>query len=117
MKVYRILTTLMLAGFALFCMGKPKQASMTERRALLTEREREIVAGEADVSDSYRYQTISRVRRRFDQLEDDLEALAAHGDLLDELRAIVCAPDSGDGADTDVNDSSESGTCTDTESE
>jgi len=63
---------------------------MPDRRALLTDREREIVAGEADVNDKYRYQTISRVRRRFDRLEDDLTALAAHGELLDELQAIVC---------------------------
>jgi hypothetical protein len=63
---------------------------MTDRRALLTEREREIVAGEADVSDSYRYQTISRVRARFSQLEKDLVALEQHGDLAVELRGIVC---------------------------
>jgi hypothetical protein len=63
---------------------------MAGRRALLTEREREIVAGDADVSDSYRYQTISRVRKRFEQLDDDLDALEAHGDLLNELREVVC---------------------------
>lgn len=96
-------------------MEKPKQTPMTERRALLTEREREIVAGEADVSDSYRYQTISRVRRRFDQLEDDLEALAAHGDLLDELRSIVCVRGAGSEVDSDTEVSSKSGTDTDTE--
>lgn len=67
-----------------------KQSTMSDRRALLTDREREIVAGEADVSDSYRYQTISRVRARFDRLEADLEALEAHGDLASELRGIVC---------------------------
>lgn len=62
-----------------------------ERRALLTEREREIVAGEADVSDSYRYQTVSRVRRRInEQLQEDLRALGDHGDLLEEFREIVC---------------------------
>lgn len=63
---------------------------MTDRRALLTDREREIVAGDADVTDDYRYQTISRVRKRFDRLDGDLEALADHGDLLEELREIVC---------------------------
>ena len=62
---------------------------MTDRRALLTDREREIVAGDADVEDSYRYQTISRVRARFARLEEDLEALEKHGDLADELREIV----------------------------
>lgn len=63
---------------------------MAERRALLTDREREIVAGDADVEDSYRYQTISRVRARFGRIEGDLEALEKHGDLADELRDIVC---------------------------
>ena len=51
-----------------------KQSTMTDRRALLTDREREIVAGEADVSDSYRYQPISRVRARLDRLAGDIEA-------------------------------------------
>jgi hypothetical protein len=59
-------------------------------RALLTEREREIVSGEADVSDSYRYQTISRVRQRFRQLDADMRALDAHGDLAAEVRAVIC---------------------------
>jgi hypothetical protein len=68
-------------------------SSMGERRALLTDREREIISGEADVDDSYRYQTISRVRRRFDRLEDDLEIFREHGDLLDELRDVVCTDD------------------------
>jgi hypothetical protein len=63
---------------------------MTDRRALLTDREREIVAGEADVSDSYRYQTISRVRTRLDRLAGDIDALEAHGELADELREQVC---------------------------
>lgn len=63
---------------------------MADRRALLTDREREIVANEADVSDSYRYQTISRVRSRFEKLESDIAALEAHGDLADELRTTVC---------------------------
>lgn len=71
-------------------MATAQTKDMADRRALLTEREREIVAGNADVSDSYRYQTISRVRKRFEQLDDDLDALEAHGDLLKELREVVC---------------------------
>ena len=70
---------------------------MGDRRALLTDREREIIIGEADVDDSYRYQTISRVRSRFGRLEEDLAALREHGDLLDELREVVCTE-----ADLDV---------------
>jgi len=72
-------------------MVESESVAMADRRALLTEREREIVSGEADdVSDDYRYQTVSRVRSRLQRLEDDLEALEAHGDLADELREIVC---------------------------
>jgi hypothetical protein len=63
---------------------------MSNGRALLTDREREIVAGEADVDDPYRYQTISRVRQRFSRLEGDLEAMEKHGELADEVREIVC---------------------------
>jgi len=63
---------------------------MSNGRALLTDREREIVSSEADVDDPYRYQTISRVRQRFSQLEDDLEAMEKHGELADEVREIIC---------------------------
>jgi len=63
---------------------------MSNGRALLTDREREIVAGEADVDDPYRYQTISRVRQRFSRLEGDLEAMEKHGELADEVREIIC---------------------------
>jgi hypothetical protein len=63
---------------------------MADRRALLTEREREIVSGNADVTDEYRYQTVSRVRSRLQRVADDLEALDGHGKLGDELREIVC---------------------------
>ena len=63
---------------------------MTDRRALLTDREREIISREADVTDSYRYQTISRVRKRFDRLEEDLQLLDEHHDsLADEIRSII----------------------------
>jgi len=72
-------------------MAAAETSRMTERRALLTEREREIVSGEADdVSDSYRYQTISRVRKRMENLEADLEAMEQHGGLAEELRKKVC---------------------------
>jgi len=63
---------------------------MDDRRALLTDREREIISGRADdVSDEYRYQTVSRIRARLKELRGDLEALDEHGALGEELRAIV----------------------------
>lgn len=75
-------------------MPEPEGVAMADRRALLTEREREIISGEADdITDEYRYQTVSRIRSRLQRLEDDLDALEAHGDLADELRDIVCTSD------------------------
>lgn len=77
-------------------MSATQTIGMENRRALLTEREREIVSGDADVSDSYRYQTVSRVRKRFENLDGDLEALEKHGDLLEELRDVVCEGENGE---------------------
>jgi len=83
--------TYLPVGFARYCMAGSEQVVMADRRALLTEREREIVSGNADdITDEYRYQTISRIRSRLQRVEDDLDALDAHGDLGDELREIVC---------------------------
>ncbi len=60
-------------------------------RGLLTEREREILRGEADVSDNYRYRVVSRVRTKIDNVDDDVEILAENRqDLLEELQHIVC---------------------------
>lgn len=60
-------------------------------RAILTEREQEILTGEADVEEKYRYRVITRVRAKIEKLEDDLEILDEHHDTLgDELREIVC---------------------------
>jgi len=60
-------------------------------RAILTKREREILIGEADVSESYYYRVITRVRDKIERLEDDLEVLDEHHDTLgDELREVVC---------------------------
>lgn len=60
-------------------------------RGLLTEREREILSEEADVSDNYRYRVVSRIRTKIDNVDDDVEILAENRqDLLEELRQVVC---------------------------
>lgn len=60
-------------------------------RGLLTEREREILEGEADVSDNYRYRVVSRIRTKIENIDDDVEILAENReDLLEELREVVC---------------------------
>jgi hypothetical protein len=63
---------------------------MAKTRALLTETEREQIAGEH--GDNRRYQATSRVRRRIeDELTKDVEVLQEHHpELLKELRATVC---------------------------
>ena len=72
-------------------MGQESQS--TEGRALLTDAEREALAGER--SDSYRYKTRSYLKRRIEKLEQDAEVLAEHApDLLADIQTAV------DGSDT-----------------
>ncbi|QSG16401.1 Uncharacterized protein HSEST_3137 (plasmid) [Halapricum desulfuricans] len=60
-------------------------------RGLLTDREREILQGDADVSDSYRYRVISRIRTKIENIDKDVEILSNYReDLLEELREVVC---------------------------
>jgi hypothetical protein len=62
---------------------------MTEGRGLLTEREREALAG--NDSDSYKYKTRTYLRRRLEKVETDIEILAENDpELLQELREVVC---------------------------
>jgi hypothetical protein len=68
-----------------------KQASgMAQSRALITETEREHIAGEH--GDRRRYEAVSRVRSRInDELTTDIEILEKHHpDLLEELQEVVC---------------------------
>lgn len=65
-----------------------------ERRSILTEREKEILAGEADVSEKYYYVVVTRVRNKIEGINDDLAFLDDHHESLgDELRDIVCEDD------------------------
>ena len=60
-------------------------------RGLLTEREREILQDEADVSENYRYRVISRIRTKIENIDQDVEILSkAREDVLEELREVVC---------------------------
>jgi len=60
---------------------------MATYRALLTDREREILTGEADVSQNYVYQIRTRVRDKIERLGDDIELLEEYQpELFDELR-------------------------------
>lgn len=67
-----------------------------QRRALLTEREREILSREADVTDNYRYSVESRVRKRIrDRLEGDVGVIREfYPEIFDELiYPVVCEPE------------------------
>lgn len=62
---------------------------MAEGRALLTDREREALAG--GKSDNYRYKTRTYFRGRLERLAADIEHLEEHEpELLEELREVVC---------------------------
>jgi len=66
--------------------------AMSQGRGLLTESEREALAGNA--SESYRYKTRSYFRDRLEMLADDVEVLEEHDyELLEELRDVVCEDD------------------------
>ncbi|MDL0119441.1 hypothetical protein PNP85_04550 [Halobacterium salinarum] len=57
----------------------------------MTKTDRERISGEADVDDSKRYESASRVRQRIDELETDAEILKEnHPNLYEELREAVC---------------------------
>jgi len=73
-------------------MAATEAADMAEdRRGLLTDREREILLNEGeDVTDKYYGVVISRVRKKIELVDDDLEALEQHESLADELRDVVC---------------------------
>lgn len=63
---------------------------MATYRALLTDREREVLTGEADVSQNYVYQIRTRVRDKIDRLAEDIELLEDHQpELFDELRGTL----------------------------
>lgn len=62
-----------------------------ERRSILTEREKEILAGEANVTEKYYYVVVTRVRKKIEGIEEDLQFLEAnHEELATEMRDIVC---------------------------
>jgi len=74
-------------------MSASTQFGMARTRALMTETERRMIAGEGD--DQRRYEAISRIRARVnDELTTDVDLLKEHHpELLDELRDVVCEDD------------------------
>lgn len=75
-------------------MSTEQAATMSRRRALLTDRERELLSTD-DLEGTeleYRYQAASRIRTKIsDELTEDIEILEEnHPQLLKELRGVVC---------------------------
>jgi hypothetical protein len=65
---------------------------MTDLRAVLTDREREILeTNGADVTEKYYGVVITRVRKKIQRLGDDIAYLREHPTLADELREVVDA--------------------------
>lgn len=69
-----------------------EDGDMARRRALLTDRERELLASDDEEEREYRYQAASRIRNKIeDELTQDIEILEEHHPtLLRELREVVC---------------------------
>jgi hypothetical protein len=79
-----------------YTMPGATMSTMARTRALMTDTEREQIAGNVE-DENKRYQAISRVRDRFDALENDVEYLEKHHEgLLEELREIVCENNNSD---------------------
>lgn len=65
---------------------------MADYRALLTDRERDILAGEADVSQDYVYQIRHRVREKIQRLGADVDILEDHHPAIaEEVFDVVCS--------------------------
>ena len=74
-------------------MAATKTKHVTEEgRALLTDRERELLAGVNVDEKNYQYQAATRVRNKInDELPQDMEVLEEHHpELYEELREVVC---------------------------
>jgi len=64
---------------------------MSSGRALFTDREREILSGDADVKDNYRYKVESTARQRVRDIADDIEVLREnYPGVYEELQELVC---------------------------
>jgi len=68
-----------------------------DRRGLLTPREREILSGNADVNKDYYYAVVSRVRKKIEKLDEDVQILRQnHPALYSELQATIAEDESGE---------------------
>ena len=71
---------------------KHPPTEMGRRRALLTDRERELLRGDHDTDKKYVYQAVARVRNKIqDELPEDIEVIRQYDeDLLGDLQEVAC---------------------------
>ena len=81
-----------LAVFTEYCMEDGSTGgSSSFGRALFTDREREILSGEATVKDNYRYKVESVARQRAGKLEEDIDALREnYPEIVEQIQEAVC---------------------------
>lgn len=81
-------------------MPETTEYGMARGRALITEAEREHIAGQRG-NEQRKYEAVSRVRGRVrDELTKDIELLEEHNpDLLEDIRGVVCPDHSGKGGE------------------
>lgn len=73
-----------------------------DRRGLLTPREREILSGDADVNEDYYYAVVSRVRKKIQKLDEDVQILRQnHPALYSELQAAIVEDESSEANEKD----------------
>lgn len=59
--------------------------------AVMTETDRNRISGDTDSPQEKRYESVSRVRKRIQELETDVTLLKEHHpELFEELRETVC---------------------------
>lgn len=64
---------------------------MSDGRALLTDRERAILAGEVEVKDNYRYKVESIARQRVEKAKEDIDVLREnYPEIFAEIESAVC---------------------------
>lgn len=72
-------------------MARPHSLEMGKYRAIMTTTDRERISDQDPDDSAKRYQAISRVRSRIEELETDVEILEEnHPELLEELQSVVC---------------------------
>jgi hypothetical protein len=61
-----------------------EKSNQKKNRGLLTQLERDVITGEADVTDNHRYQVRFTLRERIDELATDVELIMEHDQEFQE---------------------------------